>query len=231
LLKVVKILFPKGYLGSKRFHEVVYCFMMNESPSPGVSHFTMKYFLGFLLILIIILLNFKLLIFDYNFYEKNSENNPDFNKEIIINLINYLANKENLNNKSYTSEEIFHLEDVKLLINKVLMIFYFLLILFFLLILRYYKELPKIFIIFGSFFIILGLIMLLINFSKLFYNFHLIFFNNDLWLLSPETTLIKLFPEIFFKRFIEAILVRSFFISLILMFIGSIMRFKGIFRA
>ncbi len=190
----------------------------------------MKYILGFLFVLVILLFNFRILIFNPEFYQKISENNPYFDKEKASNLINYFKSKEKLNSEDYTEKEIIHLEDVKSLINRFIFSFYFLIVFLLLLMLKYYKEIPKILIISSSLIIALSLVLIILNFSSSFYNFHLIFFSNDLWLLDPETTLIRLFPEIFFQSFLKEIFLRSFFVSLFLLFTRLIMRFKGVFR-
>ncbi len=191
--------------------------------------FTMKYFLGFLLALIIVFLNFRILIFNPNFYESLSENNPGFNKEQSINIINYFKSSEQLKKEIYTEKEILHLNDVKTLINNIIFFLYFLIILFFLLITKYFKELNKILMISFLFVLFLSTILVILNFSSLFYNFHLIFFKNNLWLLDKEAALIKLFPEIFFKNFFSSILLRSFILSLILAVISLIPKFKHVF--
>ena len=189
----------------------------------------MKYILAILFFLIILLFNFRLIVFNADFYESISEDNSNFDKERVVNLINYLKNKEQLNTENYTEKEILHLKDVKILINKILMFFYILLMTFIFLLVRYYKEFPNILVLSSLITISVVIILFLLNFSNLFYRFHLISFNNYLWLLDPETTLIKLFPEIFFKSFFAIVLFRSFIVSLFFLFIGLVVQFKHTF--
>ena len=198
-------------------------------PVPAI-HNKMKYILGILLTLIILLLNFRIVIFDPDFYEKISKDNLNFDKDKTINLINYLKNKEGLNKELYTEKEIIHLKDVKSLINKFVLSFYFLLIFSLLLIFKFYKNIYEIFFISGILTLVIILLFTFLNFNSLFYNFHIVFFKNAFWLIDPETTLIRLFPEMFFKNFLKEILFRSFFFSLFFMFISSINKFKHILK-
>lgn len=189
----------------------------------------MKYLLVILLSCIILLLNFRILVFNYDFYENISKDNPDFDKEKTNNLIDYLKNKKPLNENLYTEKEITHLKDVKNLISKAILVFYLLLIIFILLLARSYKDILNILLISGILNLIIIIILVLLNFSNLFYNFHLLFFQNKFWLLSPETILIRLFPEIFFENFFKAILKRIFIFSLFFILIGLVNTFKRIF--
>ena len=176
----------------------------------------MKYFLSILFSLILIFLNFRILVFDYSFYEKSLQSNPDFNKDIVLNLLNYLKNNEQLNREIYSEREIFHLRDVKSIISKSIYLLYLFLFVFLLLLLKFYKEIPNIILASGLFTLLIVIILASLNFADLFYNFHLILFNNDLWLLEPGSTLIKLFPEYFFSNFLKNVLTRSGFISILL---------------
>ncbi len=156
------------------------------------------------LILFIITLNVKLFLFNFNVYQKEFtrqniyETIPDADKNA-LNLINYMNNKEELND-FFNEKEKLHLQDVKSLFNKDNLIFYIALILniLFLIYFIYIKDYKAIY----SSFFISGIILILfiisffiIDFNYLFTKFHLIAFNNDYWLLDPNTdNLINLFP-------------------------------------
>jgi len=185
-----------------------------------------KYFLGILLSLIIIFLNLRILIFDYSYYEESLQNNQDFNKTQVLNLIDYLKNKEQLNKEDYTEREIIHLKDVNSIISKSIFLFFIMLLIFILLLFKFYKETPKIMLISGLFTLSIVIILISLNFTSLFYNFHLILFSNDFWLLEPETTLIKLFPEYFFSNFLKDILLRSSLLSFMLIIAGLLWFYK-----
>src|SRR3989344_3962611 len=124
------------------------------------------------LILLIITLSFKLSLFNFDLYKKEFAKNNIYEKipgadENALNLINFMNNKEELND-FYNENEKLHLQDVKDLYKNLNLVFYITLIL--------------------TFFIF--------DFNYLFEKFHIIAFNNDLWQLNPaEDNLINLFPE------------------------------------
>ena len=114
-----------------------------------------KIILALFLVVFIFLLNFRIYIFNQNFYEKEFDKldigkNFDYgiHKEY-ISLINFLKNKEELNPDFFNEKEIIHLNDVKNLIKIVFIIFY---IIFFTLIyflLKNKKILSEIFLLSG----------------------------------------------------------------------------------
>lgn len=58
-------------------------------------------------------------------------------------------------------------------------------------------------------------------FPEVFTLFHEVSFDNDLWQLNPEQdNLINLFPELFFKNFLVAIIMQTFYTGLILLTAG-----------
>src|SRR3989344_3948341 len=123
------------------------------------------------LILLIISLSFKLFTFNINVYKKEFKNFNIYDKipnadENAVNLINFINNKEGLND-FYNEKEKLHLEDVKTLYNNLNFMFYLSLIL---------------------------TILFFIYFNHIFEKFHTIVFNNNYWLLNPDKdNLINLF--------------------------------------
>ena len=188
----------------------------------------MRYFLGILLGILIILLNFRLIVFNYGFYEKENTNNifAKDNSNEIKNLIRFLEEKKEINKSFFNEKEELHLYDVRNLIQKTIYIFYLSFFIFILFIIKYYKDIFNITLISGIFLILTIIILFFLSFNNLFYNFHLIFFNNDLWMLDPsKDNLINLFPESFFYNVFYRIIYNSFFTWTIL-FLISILHFK-----
>ena len=184
--------------------------------------------------LLILLLSFRLLVFDTNFYEKEFDKNnvyEFFNKETVNrelnSLFNYFINNKELTTNFFNQKEKIHLEDVKILINGAINLLIILSFLFFMALIYYYRN-KKLHgflnsLMFGGLltliYLIIILFLVLFNFKGLFLNFHLIMFDNDYWMLNPETdNLIVLFPTQFFYDAIIRIMIYSVIISLV--FIG-----------
>jgi len=190
----------------------------------------LKYLLFIIVPFLIILFNFNFLVYDYNFYEKQFDNdlNETFVKENTLNLFDYFKGNSELND-NFNEKEKLHLEDVKVLINNFLLIFYILSFVFVgsLIYLFHKKDFKTIrfnFIV-GGCLTLLFLLLFLFDFSSLFHNFHLLMFSNDLWLLNPETDLlITIFTESFFFNFFKRIILNSSIISSILILIGILIK-------
>lgn len=180
----------------------------------------------------IILLNFRILLTNYNFYQKEFEKlgvYSNIEKNIATAatklIINYLCCNGRLDPQFFTQREILHMRDVKALTkltNLLLLANLGLIaaIAITLLLKNNQKGLLSAFKI-GSAVGIGAILVLsvssLINFDFLFIKFHLFSFTNDLWLLSPESNLIKLFPQKFFQDFANRIATQSM-MTLILIF-------------
>lgn len=179
----------------------------------------MRIIFGLILAIFIVLLNFRIIIFDSDFYMRG--NFKEINSsEYIDNLISYFKYENELND-SFNAKEKFHLEDVRSLIYKFNFIFYILSLVIVLLSIKYFKELPYIFIYSFIFLLFICLIIYFIDFSELFYKFHLVAFNNYLWLLDPQNDkLVVIFTEEFFYNALFIILKRSILFSFILFIIG-----------
>jgi len=183
------------------------------------------------LILFIFLLNFKLLVYNTNFYSKELDRlNITIPRELaetnINNLISYFKSEKELTTNFFNEKEKLHLRDVKGLINKTIVLFYITLALLIILIALNYKNLKKPFIFSGIIAILIIFIFCLINFESFFNNmFHKLLFNNDLYLLDPSRdNLINLFPYEFFQDFAYRLFLNSFISSLILITIGFILK-------
>lgn len=199
-----------------------------------------------LLVIIIFLIPLRAYIYNsgtyMNLYEKNdvfSEIDKDDAIKLtagIISLLRYGSNIDEFRLKSsysfFTSDEISHLYDVRILIQKFLITLYACIVLFlifaFLIIqksvLSYLKNISNIFI--GSSCIVILLILLLYFFSSnfifIFERFHHLFFPQGNWAFPEGSLLITLLPLNFFYDFFIKILVTAMIISVILLLTGII---------
>jgi len=185
------------------------------------------YFLGFLLGAILILLSFRIIVFNESIYEKEIlKNNINYEKEEITNLISYLKSGEELN--FFNEKERMHLIDVKNLIDNTIYILYFLTAAFLIFIYRNYKYFSKISLISLLFILFIILLLYLSGFSSLFYKFHLLAFNNDLWILNPETDrLINIFPESFFFSMLKRVFYYSVWLASGTILISCMIKYKN----
>ncbi len=188
-------------------------------------------------ILIIYLANFRCYVFNENYYKKQFEENdvysslPDADKEL-NNLLLFFKGKEKLNN-FFSQNEKEHLQDVKVLINKVIIIFYisvFLeIFLISLLYARYKKGFLKnikfIFLCSGGITLLTSILIYFFsdNFDYIFIKFHEIFFQQGNWLFPASSNLIKLFPHQFFYAFFHKIIINSAIASPIIFAFGLLL--------
>ena len=199
----------------------------------------LSYLLAILLVPAVILLSFRLLIFNKPFYlqqfekvgtyQKLDKNVADFQTN---NLINYMCCTENIDTNFYNQTEIAHLKDVKVLVrlanNHLNLHIVFLTVIASILIFRKRFDLLA----FGTHLastvgiaaILILAISSLLNFPFLFEKFHVISFNNDLWLLPADANLIKLFPQQFFQNFANRIALQAIAIFLILILISRFIK-------
>jgi len=188
----------------------------------------------------IIFLNFRLVSFDLEFYNKEFEQyNPDVNDSLgtAEDLLTYLqsssAGEEYI--ASFNEEEVSHLKDVKNLIQLSFWILYasaFLLIIFSVLLYNLNKQNKIEFarkkgtVLIGGGLLTLILIgvfrICLINFKSVFTKFHQIFFAQGGWQFPPDYLLVRLFPEKFFIDVIHLIVFRILITAVILLIIGVI---------
>jgi len=177
----------------------------------------MKYILGILLAVIILLFNFRLIVYDEDFYNDDNINSSDY----VNNLIGYFKGYNQLDSKYFNEKEIIHLKDVRNLINFFIYLFYFLILIFILLLFKFYKNIFSVFIIAFLIILLISIFIYIFDFSNLFYKFHLLAFKNDFWILNPKTdNLINFFPESFFYNVLMKILINSFLMSFVLCSIG-----------
>ncbi len=202
------------------------------------------FLISILLFIILFLSGFKIIIFDeslykeqfgkYNVYSNfNSEDEANENLKL---LINYLKDKNpKLETDFFNEKEKIHLNDVKNIIKKLIILLYFSIILIILIFSYFiykgkYKFILKSLILGLSltiFIIILFYILVLFDFDKVFTYFHLVSFDNNYWLLNPETdNLIKMFPQEIFFDLARIAILYSLISSLIILVFSIFLLYK-----
>lgn len=183
--------------------------------------------------------NFNSILFNENFrkneFNKNNVYSMVPNADgISAELFDYLKSGEGtIQSDVYSEKEKSHLVDVRVLIQKFILIFKIVIFLLItsLILLFFLVGKNKIFykislvLLYSSGLVIpimLLFLILLANFQSSFTSFHLLFFTNLDWMLSPDTILIKMFPQQFFYDFSMRFFVQSVAVSFILLLIGLI---------
>jgi integral membrane protein (TIGR01906 family) len=199
-----------------------------------------------LLIIIILFAPLSFYVFNFKFYtglyEKNGvyetidrsdaavltnsvvdffKTGKDFQKFTLKNNLEYFNN-----------DEINHLKDVKILLDKIFILFYSSILLILILTLfllekhswAFLRNISSFFIIGSSLLIILLAILYILanNFSSLFEKFHFIFFPQGNWAFPEGALIITIFPFGFFYDFFAKIITTSLIIALIILITGII---------
>ena len=196
------------------------------------------------MLIIIIFSPLSFYIFNFNFYNNLYEKNGvyevlDKNDVAVItaSVFNFFKHgqqfkKFNLKgNINYFNEnEISHLNDVRILLGKIFIIFYssivMAVILTFLLIdknhFKFLRNISIVFLISSSILIIFLAVLYFLasNFGSLFDKFHLSFFPQGNWAFTEGSLIITIFPFGFFYDFFFKLLTSSFIISIILIVFG-----------
>lgn len=178
------------------------------------------------LIFIIYLTSFNINTFNQRFYEKEFEKYDIYNEfpnkdidKINSDLLLYLkGERDNFNKELFNQDEINHLEDVKILIQKINVFYYltlivliFLIMILFLLNKKYFLGNLSIILFFSGlltlFSIIFLLVLIKLNFDNVFTIFHYIFFPQGNWLFSSSNNIIKLYPTGFFYEITKKIFI------------------------
>lgn len=133
--------------------------------------------------------------------------------------------------KYFTENEINHLDDVRILLDRIKIVFWISVaaailctaVLYEKKYLFYLKNILKIFIISSA--AMAGLMLILYffgsNFSSLFERFHYIFFPQGNWAFSADALLINIFPFGFFYDFFYRLLTASFAVAVILLVLSA----------
>lgn len=206
-----------------------------------------KVFVALCSVFLVIVIIFAPLAYNlYNFrfynslYEKNSVygsiDRQDVQKltESVFNFFKSGAPFEKFSLKGglqyFNSNEISHLNDVRVLLSRILLLFYIssmLFIIFTLLLIEkswkaFIKNLSLIMLISSAFVLIFlaALYMLATNFSYLFENFHYLFFPQGNWAFPEGSLIITIFPFGFFYDFFFSLVMSSLIASLVLFAAG-----------
>ena len=193
-------------------------------------------FVAFLIPFLILLLGFRFVVFDTNFYKTELEKYniyDKFDKEIadsaVENLISYMKSGIPLSD-FFNEKEKLHMLDVRNIVQKLL---FFMYVLLFAVLLLLFKNRKSFFssLFYGGVITLILLFLFFIfsytSFDFIFHKFHEFSFSNNFWQLNPKTdNLQALMPDGFFYDALIRIFTISLVISLALIFIGAIKSFK-----
>ncbi len=178
-------------------------------------------------------------LYDLNYYDKKYQQYKiydRFSKETAgnatKNLFGYFQSKNELDMAFFNEQEKSHLNDVKIILQKIQFIYIFSLIIFWTILLLVYLLFKKIFVRFFSQILLLSgifsvslillfaLIYLLFGFDFLFLKFHEIFFIGN-YAFDPAVSNMKaLFPDEFFFDISLAIVLRTLLKAIMLTVVG-----------
>ncbi len=123
----------------------------------------------------------------------------------------------------FTTEEVIHMHDVKVLIDVVFALLAISIVLAALFLRRQRDKLHilKNAALFTTIFYGITLTLIFFNFDRTFYVFHEILFRNNFWLLPEDDMLIKMYPENLFYDYAKFWLIISFGASIIILSLRS----------
>ena len=175
-----------------------------------------KILLIILVPIIAYLMSFGVLIYDSDYYTKLTEEYSSIdaagmNKD----MVNYFqTGTMPASFDAFNEKEKVHLEEVRIVINR-LIILLLVLILLFILLLNYAENKREVFFYSGITTILLPLLFFL-PFDTLFTQMHNIFFAKGSWVFDADALLVNLYPVQFFYAFAKGIFLRSFCLGLVI---------------
>lgn len=187
-------------------------------------------FVAFLIPFLILLLGFRLVVFDAGFYKSEFEKYDIYGRfdretadSAIENLIGYMKSGIPLSD-FFNEKEKLHMVDVKGIIQKLLIVMYVLLSIVVIAFLENKKYFFK-YLFYGGIATLIIVFLFFISsytgFDFIFYKFHESSFSNDFWRLNPEVDNLKaLMPDGFFYDALLRIFLISSVISVVLILIG-----------
>lgn len=139
-------------------------------------------------------------------------------------IIGYLSNKNPLDTAFFSTQAVMHMEDVRALFNQCKVVLTVAAVvttfLSLWLVIKGTLHMALLSFIYAGLSVLLLLVILAIGsvvaFDTLFVVFHQIFFRNELWLFSPEDTLVQLLPTAFFVEFTKLWLITTAFVSFLM---------------
>jgi len=202
------------------------------------------FFCAIFLIIIILFAPLSYYLYNFKFYDKLYKKNgvyeildKDDVKRLTDSVFSFFKSNQPFEEfelkggiSYFNSDEIDHLNDVRVLLSRILLVFYIstLLALIFILLLvekkylNFLKNLSLITVTSSS--VILFLLILLYflgsNFWVLFEDFHLIFFPQGNWAFPEGSLIITIFPFGFFYDFFIKLVISSIIISIVLLAAG-----------
>lgn len=207
---------------------------------------TLKYIIFVILVLNLIILvyltSFKLNAFNEKFYGKEFEKYDVYGKfpehdidKINSGLLLYLKGRSDSYDKElFNQREISHLEDVKILIGKIGIFYYFILIISILLIIflflldkkGFMRDISIVSFYSGLSIFIFSLVLVILivfNFDNVFTLFHRMFFVSGSWIFSSSDSLVNIYPSGFFYDIAKTIFFHGFLYGNILIVSGFLL--------
>ena len=179
-----------------------------------------KFFFSFFLSVSILLATFQAVVFHSNTFEKsNTQERISIHNDVLGYLKN---NKESLPELDFTEKEIDHMKDVQHVFQGIKIITIISLIAAILVFINIYgnknslKWLPKQLIYAGiavDAVVVIVALSIFLNFSSLFTFLHTLLFQPGTWQFPLESTLIQLYPQVFFEKLGICIAVTTFVIA------------------
>lgn len=196
-----------------------------------------KYGFPLIILITILLANSIIIFYEDSFAREQFEKSETDKKVNNVTFIDFeirqylVSSTDEITTTALNEKEIKHLEDVRKIVTILkialgLMLFISIVLAFEL---SEYKIrwqiIMKNLVIYASTIVIL-LVLIRFSFKEIFIGFHKLIFTNDLWMMSHEDTLTKIYPRIFFMTATVTILVRTIIISYALSTIPYIKRIK-----
>jgi len=196
------------------------------------------------LLIVIIFAPLSFYLYNFNFYNRLYEKNGVYDvldrndvADLTKNVYDFFKYKRDFEpfklkngTEYFNSNEISHLDDVRILLRNIFIVFCVCLFLFLASIIAlidrnhavFFKNISVIAVISSSvmLFILIMLYFFGNNFISLFENFHYIFFPQGNWAFPEGSLIITIFPFGFFYDFFFRLLLSSLLISIILLFAG-----------
>jgi len=196
------------------------------------------------LLIVIIFAPLSFYLYNFNFYNSLYEKNGVYDvldrndvAELTENVYDFFKYKRDFEpfqlkngTEYFNSNEISHLDDVRILLRNIFIVFYVCLFLLFATLIAlidrnlavFFKNISTVAVISSSvmLFILIMLYFFGNNFISLFENFHYVFFPQGNWAFPEGSLIITIFPFGFFYDFFFRLLLSSLLISIILLFAG-----------
>ncbi len=175
-----------------------------------------KILLIILVPLIVYLMSFGILIYDSDFYtglteEYSSLDASQMNKD----MVEYFKTGTGSSGfNGFSENELTHLEDVRVVINRLIVLLMILVVLF-LVMLRFVENKREVLFYGGVITVVIPIIFLL-PFDLLFEKMHGLFFASGTWIFSADALLVNLYPVNFFFSFAKSIILGGFCLGLVI---------------